>query len=238
MGYFHHPTLGHTLIDTGYSKFNMRPDGTLQKLYKPLLGPSVLSDTPLADGLARLNIALSQIETVILSHLHPDHIGGLRELPRTRVLVSRAAWQGYRKKTAIGNALQGIFADLLPTNVEPRLAFFEDYPEVSLGAKLGRGFDLTGDGAVVVVPLPGHSIGHFGVCFPASNFVYAADAQWLLSNLLEGSLPGVPLSLIVDDRRASQASVQRLRNFVAAGGEVMLCHDPMVADRDEDGEVG
>ena len=232
VGYFHHPALGHTLIDTGYSRHCMRPRGAMLKLYRPLLGPSILSAAPLADGLKRLGLSTAQIDTVLLTHLHPDHIGGLRDLPAARVVVSRAGWEACAASGPLKNALAGVFQELLPEDIAKRLAFFEDF-EVDRE----EGFDLTGDGKVVALPLPGHQLGHMGLRFAEPSLIYAADAQWVLPNLLVGPLPGFPLSLIQHDRTAVKASVERLRTFNQAGGEVMLCHDPEVTPRDIDGDV-
>ena len=232
VGYFHHPALGHTLIDTGYSQRCMRPRSALLKIYKPLLGPSILSAAPLEDGFARLGLSISQIDTVLLTHLHPDHIGGLRDLPAAQVVVSRAGWDAYVASGPLKNALAGVFQELFPEDIAERLAFFEDFEEAR-----EKGFDLTGDSKVVALPLPGHQLGHMGLRFSEPSLIYAADAQWVLPNLLAGPLPGFPLSLIQHDGAAAKASVDRLRAFTRAGGEVMLCHDPDVTSRDIDGDV-
>jgi len=61
------------------------------------------ADWPLMDGLSRLGVAPEQIEFVVLSHLHWDHVGGASRFlpgggrapafPRAQHFVSRAEWE-------------------------------------------------------------------------------------------------------------------------------------------------
>lgn len=47
----------------------------------------------LREHLAARHLALADIDVVVLTHLHEDHLGGVRELLGSRILVSRANWR-------------------------------------------------------------------------------------------------------------------------------------------------
>lgn len=227
VGYFRHPTFGHSLIDTGYGAPLPR-QGLYLTLYNALLRPSVLSAEPISHGLAPLGLCKDDIQTVILTHFHADHIGGLADLPGTRILTSRQAWDAVRRRSKTRNALAGVFDRLLPEDLESRLAFFDAATLVQAPLGLGAAWDITGDGSLLVVDLPGHHDGHVGLCFPnrSQPLLYATDVQWLLRAVLEDRAPGFPARLTQHDPKANAESVAKVRAFAAKGGEVVLCHDP------------
>lgn len=243
VGYLHHPRFGHTLIDTGYSLRMTQPgpdQSLLLALYRKLIGPSTLGKDPLGDGLRRLGLVKSDISTVLLTHLHADHVSGLEDVPQAHILCPAAALSAFRRQGRLRNALEGVFAEVLPPDFERRITPIEDAAVVPAPLGLGSGFDLAGDGSILAIDLPGHLAGHAGLCFPRADrpLLYATDAQWLLQAVTEGRCPGFPASLIAHDRLAARQSVRRIRAFVEAGGEVMLCHDPHPHPLDLDPEVG
>lgn len=242
VGYLHHPTLGHTLIDTGYGPQVTNPALTNDiylTVYRRLLRPSLLSPAPLAQGLARLELHPEQIETVILTHFHADHLGGLRDLRPARVICTKTSWQALSRKSRLQNALSGVFTSLLPETLEERLHWIEDYPQTDAPLSLGRGWDIAGDGSLLAIDLPGHLEGHFGLCLPHRThpFLYGVDVQWMLRAVLEDRAPRFPARLIHHDRHAMRQSMNRIRAFAKAGGDVLLCHDPEIHPFDIDPEI-
>jgi glyoxylase-like metal-dependent hydrolase (beta-lactamase superfamily II) len=153
VGCFHHPQLGYTLIDTGFSARLARPErgrSFYLSLYRSLIRPSTLSAGPLGEGLRRLGLGTTDINTVILTHLHADHVSGLADLPQARILCPAAAWSAFRSRGASGNAREGVFAELLPSDFESRLTLFEAAAKVEAPKGLGMAFDLAGDGSVLI----------------------------------------------------------------------------------------
>ncbi len=231
VGYFHHRRLGHTLIDAGYGVRAVRTDGKpdlLLSAYRKLIKPSTLSDDPLGDGLLRLGLRKSDIETVIITHFHADHISGLADLPVSRILCPKRAWGALKANSRLRNALEGVFASLLPEDFEDRLGFLEDAQVVQAPTELGNGRDIADDGSVLAVDLPGHLEGHTGICFPKLEkpFLYATDVQWLKRAVMEDRCPGFPASMIYHHRGEAMRSVEKVRRFARGGGDVVLCHDP------------
>lgn len=95
----------------------------------------------------------SAADTVLLTHLHPDHANGLlgSELPRAQVVVPNAEIAFARDRRAIDAA--GAFVQ-------------RDYERAAdvldaVGDRLVT-LDTWRDGVVTIEPLPGHSPGHTG----------------------------------------------------------------------------
>ena len=242
IGYLHHPTLGHCLIDTGYrtpmTPAGVQPDFHL-RMYKRLFRPSTVCADPIGAGLARVGVRRDQISTVIVTHFHADHIGGLVDLPGARVLAPLQAWRAMTRNSAMRNAMAGVFRQLLPDDIENRLGFFEDAALVDAPFGLGPARDIAGDGSLLAVDLPGHHAGHAGLCFPQADrpLLYAVDAQWKLAAILQDRCPGFPANLVAHDRAALKQTVRRVQEFASRGGEVVLCHDPNPHRLDMDAQV-
>jgi hypothetical protein len=60
--------------------------------------------------------------------------------------------------------------------------------------------------------------------------LYAGDADWLAQAIRTARSPGAPARWVLDDPDASRATAARLNEFEAAGGRVVLCHDPGVIE--------
>jgi glyoxylase-like metal-dependent hydrolase (beta-lactamase superfamily II) len=122
-----------------------------------------------AAQLQRLGLADEPLRWVVLSHLHTDHVGGLDALAADEVLVSRAEWR--HAAGAVAGRLRGYLPQYWPERLQPRLVNFEGPP---IGPFVGS-HDLSGDGALVLVPTAGHTPGHM------SLLVAAAGRRYLLA---------------------------------------------------------
>jgi len=242
VGYFHHPKLGHTLIDTGYSAYVTDPRLSSDRflaLYRKLLGPSLVSSDPMTDGLARLGITREMISTIIVTHFHADHVGGLKNFPKARVVCSEPAWTVCRDGSDFGNARHGLFKSLLPDDLAERLDFVQTAAQIEGPLDLGPCWDITGDGSVLAIDLPGHLDGHIGMCFPKfkTPCLYAVDAQWMRQAVTEDRVPGAPAKWVHRDGQATFETVRKVQKFVQAGGDLVLCHDPYLHAFDIDRDV-
>ncbi len=141
--------------------------------------------------------------TVIVSHCHFDHIGGLCELPNARLLVQRAEWEVAVK----GDGL----------TYDPRL--YDLGHEVTT---VDGDHDLFGDGAVTCLSTPGHAVGHQSLRVVTSEgpTLLAADACYFVRTLDGGELPS-----FAHDKAAQRRSLARLRAERSAGARVIPGHD-------------
>jgi N-acyl homoserine lactone hydrolase len=119
-------------------------------------------------GLRRAGIQPADVRWIVLSHLHTDHVGGLRALPPCEVVVTRREW---RRATGLGGRLRGYLPQHWPHALAPRLVDLDGPPVGPFASSL----DLLGDGSLVLVPTPGHTPGH------ASLLVWGDRDSYLLA---------------------------------------------------------
>lgn len=110
------------------------------------------------------------VRWVVLSHLHTDHVGGLPAFTHANVLVSQVEWE---RASGLSGRLRGYVPQHWPPWLEPELVDFSGPPAGPFPAS----HDVTGDGTLLMVPLPGHTPGHAGLLVEAETLL-AGDASW------------------------------------------------------------
>ena len=103
------------------------------------------------------------MKTIVLTHLHIDHDGGLKDFPHARVFVAAgelAAARGF-----VGR-VRGYLPQRWPSGFDPQPIHFADQPF----GPFARSRPLTQDGAVVALPTPGHTPHHLSVALVDEDF--------------------------------------------------------------------
>jgi glyoxylase-like metal-dependent hydrolase (beta-lactamase superfamily II) len=201
-----HPTEGPILFDTGYAeRFTEATARFPGRLYRWITPVRLPAEERLVAQLRGLGVAPEEVRTVVVSHLHADHVSGLRDLPAARFVLLRAeadstcglrSWRALRR---------GFLPALLPDDFQARAAWADDRPSVALGeafAPLERGFDLLGDGSLLGIPLPGHTPGQLGLLVRREDgrpILLAGDAAWSTRAWREGRPPAPPVRLLMHD---------------------------------------
>ncbi|MBD8871311.1 MBL fold metallo-hydrolase [Rhodanobacter sp. DHB23] len=215
-----HPAHGAMLFDTGYSRHFFDATRHLpERLYRTVTPPRLDETESLRDQLARDGIDVRHLATVMLSHLHGDHIGGLHDFPHSTILCSREAWNDLQARGRLGALRRGLLPALLPTDFPQRVRWIEELPRIALAgsfAAFGTGYDLWSDGSVLAIPLPGHAAGHYGLLFhtPDDGQVFLiADAAWSSRALLDGVPPPSVVTSWLGDTPAYLATLARLQKL-------------------------
>jgi glyoxylase-like metal-dependent hydrolase (beta-lactamase superfamily II) len=144
--------------------------------------------------------------TVVVSHTHFDHVGGLCDLPNARMIVHVDEWAA-------------AMDDRQP-NVDRHLFDLGHDVLTVTGA-----YDVYGDGSVVTLPTPGHTCGHQSLKVQTDDgpVVLAADACYFSNTLDDEVLP--PISFDAQQQLRSLALLRAERN---RGARIVPGHDAEV----------
>lgn len=166
----------------------------------------------LAPTLRRVGFEPDAVTHVVLTHLHFDHAGGLRDLPNVRVVVQGREW-----------------AELSDERLVASGAINPD--DVLLGHdrwELDGDQDLFGDGSVVCLLTDGHTAGHQSVRVRAvdGTYVLCGDCCYLRRTLTHEHLPSFAW-----DRERQLRSIRRLAAEQRDGATLLFGHDQDQLDR-------
>jgi glyoxylase-like metal-dependent hydrolase (beta-lactamase superfamily II) len=159
--------------------------------------------------LAALGIAPGEISHLVMSHLHYDHAGGIMSFPNAQVWMQRAEWD-------FANA-PPVYQDGLYIKSEFAI------PRTRLHLIEGA-HDLFGDGAIRMIPTPGHTPGHQSLLARGEHaYILTADAAYEPDLADVTRLPAAALCVSPDDMIASREKLRALRDEYDA--TVLCTHD-------------
>lgn len=222
---------GLVLFDTGQDRRSVTdpgyfPGGLAGHIYRRLAKFDIPSDATLTDRLSDQGYDIADVRVAIVSHLHQDHIGGLRELPKSaQVLASAAELAEIDKRFAV-------FAGLMREHIQvPGVNWMAVSPqrvEDPAIAPFTHAHDVMGDGSLLLLPTPGHTPGSMSLLLrseglPAMMFV--GDVTYDVQLLAVDRVPGVGDTTELHD-------TTRQVNLLAArypGMPILAAHDPAAA---------
>ncbi len=224
----HHPTAGLILFDTGLHPRCLTITHWSQWLAHKLIQFDTTPDNTVVSWLKGKGIKTSDIQYVILSHYHNDHMGGLLDFPNSRFVASRAEYNRLTNMTTVQQSSAAFNAVLLPADFAQRLLAIEDLPtvtrpELTLFGEVKEAFP-----DVFLVNLPGHTRVQHGAYLPNESMFLVADALWT-GAALDGPATEPPslVRLIKDNWHNYRQTMQRLRQFRASksGVRILASHD-------------
>ncbi len=211
-----HPAHGLVLFDTGYAPRVSRAFGRFPfQIYGALTPTTTRREWTAASQLERLGFRVGDVKTVIVSHLHADHLGGLRDFPDARIVMSADALEISRLR-GLAALRHAFMPALLPDDYERRVQVIRDFDDTPL-AEFGGTHDLFADGSIRLLRLPGHARGQIGLWLPETQTLLAADGAYWSQSIRENRPPDrLPLALFFDDATASLETLSKLHRFQIA----------------------
>ena len=146
-------------------------------------GPFVMSvmgnestKTPLVTAMEKAGLSPADVRYAALTHAHWDHTGALSDLPAARVLVSRTELEWTTPFTRYFD--HGVMPHHLKRAKDRLYAF--DFKGPAIDGFEGT-FDVFGDGAVIAVPMPGHTPGSTAFLVRGKGgitYLFSGDTTW------------------------------------------------------------
>lgn len=178
-----HPK-GSILIDTGWNKLVRQSNWKELGLQVQINTGYLPYGWAVDEKIANFGYKPSDLDFVLLSHLHCDHVSGLKQVKDAKtILVSKPEWQ-------IANKLPLVY---LPNEWKGVKVQTYDYEKSDQGP-FGESFDLFGDGSVVQIHTPGHANGMSSTIVKGSDGKYvllAADTGYSENSWKEMITPGI-----------------------------------------------
>jgi len=200
------------LVDTRMGGFDGITAGYLVRAERPCLVETgaARSAPDVVSALAALGVGPEDLATIVVTHIHLDHAGGVGDLaaafPRADVVVHEAGARHLADPARLmasaarvfGDVLEEVFGQLRPTDAE-RIRVLTDGAMVDLGG--GRRLDSFDS--------PGHARHHVGLVDSLTGDLYTGDAAGVWTPETGDLRPATPPPEF--DLDAALGSLERMR---------------------------
>jgi N-acyl homoserine lactone hydrolase len=214
-----HPK-GNIMFDTGDND-RLVSDKTYWGPMAAMLDKGVDPNLTIDAQLGKIGMKASDINYVILGHMHLDHAGNASRFPNATIVVQHdeiinAFWP---PKSFAGVYISGDFEGLRSQTGAPSAG---KQPMIELNGDL----DLFGDGSVYIHRSAGHTPGSqmAVIRLPKSGtIILTSDACYLQENLAKDIQPSIGLAYNPPEIMNGYAYIKRVRD--TENGQVFMAHD-------------
>jgi len=234
-GLIQHPELGWILFDTGYTRrFYEATRSFPNKIYALMTKVFIEEKHEIKAQLQQAGISPDEVQHIIVSHFHADHIGGLKDFPNAQYYCSRAAWQQVAGISATTAFSKGILKALIPDDFSERVRFVEDIAPQQTDDILGQVHDLFHDDSIQVFHVPGHAAGQIGIKMATGKQTYllVADACWDKRAYEALALPHPIVKLFFHSWKDYKQSISTLKKYHEAHPDHRILPTHCVASTD------
>jgi len=190
----------HIDLQTSFDRIGERTAETISPAFSP--------GEELTARLAARGVRPADIDQIVVSHLHFDHVGGNEEIPDARVVVQRAEWESGHDQRMIDH---GVYNPA-------------DYDHGHDVAQIDGEHDVFGDGKIVCLPTPGHTRGHQSLRLELDSgpVVLTGDCVYLEHMLYDMVVPQMGSERAQTVQRESMRYLAGLRD---QGCKLLYGHD-------------
>jgi len=177
------------------------------------LKPSQKREDVIDMQLKKLGFSADKVKVVVTSHSHLDHIGNVEMFPKAiHVLQKKELYQAWWPEKFQGRTTPGSFV----------MADIDNAREFNY-LELNGDYDLFGDGSIIILSTPGHTIGHQSMKVKTASgqsIIISQDAIWMQENL-DGYPAGLNYS--VKDYTDSLTRLKMMRDLEDT--QLFMAHD-------------
>lgn len=164
--------------------------------------------------LQQLNIPVEKVKSVVLTHLHLDHIDGIRHFPNTPIIVNRNEW----------NKPFGDLPKLYPSWFAPTLVDLKESFDI-----FEHAYFLTEAKDIVMVHTPGHTWHHCSVILKTDShhIFFGADICYSQQQLINEKYSGTNCS-----HKLAQQTYSKVKAFAGKHSAVYIpSHEAAAGER-------
>jgi len=204
-----HPVHGNILIDLGYPEVTAEDPAEYPGFPAHIIMKIRMEKQDhIAEKIKRLGLRPEDIDLVLFTHLHVDHMGDIRAFPETRMLVHRKEWGAAMQKGRSHGFRPDYLQGLSPETFE--------FPENSPYGPFDRSLDVLGDGSIVAVATPGHTDGHVSYFIHTGDrsLFLTGDAAWVEENYRIPERKGwMAHTFVESDKEAQKETLDRIHSL-------------------------
>lgn len=185
--------------------------------FKLAVRENVKKEDEIANQLRKLGLSAKDVRWVIMTHLHTDHAGGIYQFPNSEFIVSKTE---YKSAAGFKGMASGYLPQHWPSWFNPKLIEFKDGPIESFS----KSYRLTKSGDVIIVPTPGHTLGHQSVILQTDNvdYFFAGDTSYTEDLMVRKMVDGVSSNVNI-----ALGTLNAIHQYVSKLPTVYLpSHDP------------
>ena len=232
-----HRTLGPILVDAPFGHEGPHNTGALLGELLLRTGTHFKEPWSIIPRIEQLGLRAAHVHHILMTHLHFDHTGGMKELSHATFHINRREWNAANSSRPFDAMRRGyLLSDYRALHAKTALMDLPRYFE-----RDDAGHDVFADGSVLAHSLPGHSSGHTGYLFTLTSgqrVFYLGDAIFHLGHL-EGRALGVMPRLLAEHERDAVFTVEELQRYHQAHPELtyVCSHDFDLGERCMSGPV-
>ncbi len=222
---------GLILIDTGFALQDLLQRNTKERVGHLLQGLNIEPDLCLSRQIEALGFRNEDVRHIILTHLDPDHGGGIKDFPHATIHVHRKEFDAAMQPLTM---MEKSRYQAVHWQHNPQWCLHEEQGEQWEGFAAVKNL-ASGLQDILLVPLSGHSRGHCGVAVPTKGgwLLHCGDAYFNHQEIKAEPAycpPSASLAqaLFETSRADRLANQQRLRQLYQDKGEQveLICsHD-------------
>lgn len=234
----YHSDYGPILVDAPFGPEGPANVGALVATLLRGVGLKFEREWSVVPRVEQLGFRPSEVGHILMTHLHADHTGGMKQLGHAHFHITRSEWELASHIGPLDALRHGYQPDDFRA-MRNRIERLDDPPPIGEDP---AGLDVFGDGSIEAVGLPGHSVGHVGYRFNFADgrtVFHLGDAAFTTAMVTERDRFGPLSRSFAYDLGQARQTLQDLRLYYDDHpDELLVCsHDFAWGERCLDGPI-